>query len=258
MKKVLALGLLFALAACSSKPKYTAPVSTFPSQVAQINIPNTSVIEKKNQGEALRGNSPRGMEDLQELKAYGVKQFIIFKNDKKGEVKTEISQLKELGYDESQIHHIAFDWKDNSDFKAACLKFVEANDIMNSTVDKNEKAFIHCTTGEDRTGASAAILLLTNNKDLTIEKAFSEEMCAKGYEAGEPQKPKDIVEKIRSGLTLTFLKMAYQVKWAQKNNVAVNRALCDNDPSSRKDFLTSPYSKPANFVCSASPKSALR
>lgn len=250
--------IAFILVGCSSKPvvapapvaaPYKAPVSSLPSKVEQLPIPNTDVILQKKQGVALRGNSPRDLNDLVALKNYGVTQVIIFKNDKKGEVKGEIAQLKELGYQDTQIHHIPFDWKDNSDFKAACLKFVEANKIMDETIAKNEKSFIHCTTGEDRTGAASAIYQMTHNKKLTIEKVFSEEMCQKGYEAGEKNKPQDIILKIRAGLTKTFLKMAYQVQWAHKHHVAVNEALCDKDPTEKKDFLKSRFAKTENFYC---------
>lgn len=235
--------------AAPAKPAYTAPISSFPSRVEQLSIPNTDIILQKNQGAALRGNSPRGDEDLKALQAYGVKQVIIFKNDKKGEVKNEIAELKKLGYDDSQIHHISFDWKDNSDFKSACLKFIDANNIMDKAINSGEKSFIHCTTGEDRTGAAAAIYQMTHDKKLTVQKVFAEEMCAKGYEAGEHQKPKDIVDKIRVGLTKTFLKMAYQVKWAQKHKKPVNEAICDVDPSNSKKFLKSAYAKTESFYC---------
>lgn len=248
-------------AACAQKPTeptapvvptptpYTAPVSSLPSRIEKLNIPNSDIILQKNQGMALRGNSPRGEADLKSLKEFGVKQFIIFKNDKKGEVKSEIGELKQLGFDDTQIHHIAFDWKDNSDFKSACLKFVEANNIMDLAIKNGEKSFMHCTTGEDRTGAASAIYQMVHNKKLSIEKTFANEMCAKGYEAGEPNKPKDIVEKIRGGLTKTFLRMAYQVQWAHKHKVAINEALCDKDPSETKAFLKSPYAKTENFYC---------
>ncbi len=266
MKFVVAPFFFMILAGCASHPisestqtasagatpaptPYVAPVSSLPSKVENLAIPNTDVILKKKQGVALRGNSPRDLKDLVALKDYGVTQVIIFKNDKRGEVKTEIAQLKELGYQDTQIHHIPFDWKDNSDFKAACLKFVGANSIMDAAIAKNEKTFMHCTTGEDRTGAASAIYQMTHNKKLSIDKVFSQEMCLKGYEAGEPHKPKEVVEKIRAGLTKTFLKMAYQVQWAHKHHLAVNESLCDNDPTNRKDFLKSPYSKSENFYC---------
>lgn len=258
--RILALIPIFTLIACSTKPTetsavaptptpYKSPVSSLPSKVEAIPIPNTDIILKKGSGEALRGNAPRNLEDLQTLKKYGVTEVIIFKNDRRGEVKNEMAQLKDLGYSDSQIHYINFDWADNGDFKSACLKFVEANRIMDETIAKNEKSFIHCTTGEDRTGAASAVYQLTHDKKLKIADVFKNEMCAKGFEAGDKQKPQDIVNKIREGLSKTFLKMAYAVQWAHKNKKPVNAALCENDPSDKKEFLKSEYAKTEKFYC---------
>ena len=226
----------------------TLHVSPLASHVPGIPVPNSFYVDKNKKGGALiRGNAPLNHTNLTAMKKFGVDEVIIFKNDKAGEVKSEMGGLLESGMSKEKIIHIDFDWKDNQDFTSGCKKIVQGIDLMNSAMKENRKLFFHCTTGEDRTGVLAASYLLAKPKSSSVQKLFKSEMCAKGYEAGDPDKEKEVVLKIRDGLTKTFLKTAYRIEEAKKKNLPIDEQICLNDPVILEEF--SKYSSQMNFTC---------
>lgn len=226
----------------------TLHVSPLASHVPGIPVPNSFYVDKNKKGGALiRGNAPLNHHNLEAMKKFGVESVVIFKNDKAGEVRSEIGGLIETGMPQEKITHIDFDWKDNQDFTSGCKKIVHGIDLMNDAMKTNKKLFFHCTTGEDRTGVLAASYLLSKNKKTTIKKVFKSEMCAKGYEAGDPDKEKEVVERIRQGLTKTFLKTAYRIEEAKKKHLPIDENICAADPVQLKEFTA--YSTQMNFTC---------
>jgi 2'-5' RNA ligase len=226
----------------------TLHISGLPAKIPGLPVTNAYFVDKnENGGAVIRGNAPLSHENIKIMKDFGISEYIIFKNDKAGEVKSEINGLLEAGISKEKITHINFDWKDNEDFSAGCRKFLQGRDLFKQAMTNNKKIFFHCTTGEDRTGALAAIYLLDQQKNPDIKTLFQNEMCNKGYEAGDPDKELEVVEKIRSGLTKTFIKTAFRVEEAKKQNKAVDEKICLVDPKSEKEFLK--YSTQISFLC---------
>ena len=213
-------------------------------------ISNASFVEKnKKGGEIIRGNAPLNYKNLKMMKDYGIYNFIIFKKDTRGEVKGEITGLLDAGFSLDQIINIPFDWADNKDFTPGCQKFMQGIELLKTAMKNNKKIFFHCTTGEDRTGALAANYLLAVKKGSNIKTLFKKEMCDKGYEAGDPDKDREVVEKIRSGLTQTFLKTAYRIDEAKKKKRVIDATICEKDPTEEKGFIK--YKSQMNFICGA-------
>jgi 2'-5' RNA ligase len=211
-------------------------------------ISNASYVEKNKKGGAIiRGNAPLNYKNLKLMQDFGITEIVIFKKDSRGEVKGEINGLYSAGFKKDNITNIAFDWADNQDFVGGCKKFIQGIDILKLAIKNNKKVFFHCTTGEDRTGALAANYLLSQKKGTTIKKLFTEEMCNKGYEAGDPDKDLEVVEKIRTGLTKTFLKTAYRIDEAKKKNMPIDDKLCEKDPDGEKGYIQ--YSNQMKFIC---------
>lgn len=226
------------------------PVSSIPSSIPGVQLSNVHVVEQKNgKMTALRGNFPWTPADVAEMKGLGVERVIIFKNDKNGEVERERKLLIGQGFKKENIVHIDFDWKDNSDFKSGCHKFMSAVNLLEKSYDENATTFFHCTTGEDRTGALSSSYLKIRHPEMSIDSLFQNEMCAKGYESGEYYKPKDVVEKIRSGLSLTFLKFIYVIDETQKKGGTINDSICDYDFSNDQKFMTSQFSNTQKYNC---------
>jgi 2'-5' RNA ligase len=231
----------------------TLHISPFPSTVPGLPISNASYVDQNKKGGAIiRGNAPLNHKNLKLMKEFGISEYIIFKNDKSGEVRGEINGLLESGIKKESIAHIEFDWKDNQDFTSGCKKFIQGIDLFKSAMKNNKKIFFHCTTGEDRTGALATNYLLSQKKGANIKKLFQKEMCDKGYEAGDPGKDIEIVEKIRLGLTKTFLKTAFRIDEAKKKHHPIDESICAVDPSLEKKYIK--YSTQMNFVCGSTLK----
>lgn len=216
-------------------------------------IANASYVEKNKKGGAIiRGNAPLNYTNLKLMKDFGIADFIIFKKDTRGEVKGEITGLLNAGFTKDQISNIAFDWADNKDFTPGCQKFIQGIDLLKASMKNNKKIFFHCTTGEDRTGALAANYLLAVKKGANIKKLFKKEMCAKGYEAGDPDKDQEVVDKIRTGLTQTFLKTAFRIDEAKKKKLPIDAKICEKDPTEEKAFIK--YKSQMNFICGTDSK----
>jgi 2'-5' RNA ligase len=227
----------------------TLHISPLPSTVPGLpKISNASYVDQNKTGGAIiRGNAPLNYKNLKLMQDFGISEFIIFKKDTRGEVPSEINGLYNAGFKSDNVTNIAFDWADNQDFIGGCKKFIQGIDLLKSAMKQNKKIYFHCTTGEDRTGALAANYLLAQTKETNIKSLFTEEMCKKGYEAGDPDKDKDVVEKIRAGLTKTFLKTAFRIEEAKKKKLPIDDKICVKDPSEEKEYIA--YSNQMKFVC---------
>lgn len=194
-------------------------------------IPNAHVVYETEGSQIIRGKAPANTQQLQELIDLGVSEFIIFKNDVKGEVEKEKAALLALGIAPRFITHIAFPWKDLHDFKSACTMTVKALKTIENSVKKNRSLYFHCTVGEDRTGYLAGLWGLWVGTYTSVPQSVQQELCDRGYEAGNRAKPyQNVVLKIRETLTPTYLKMVMILGQARQNNQGLDVRLCDSEP----------------------------
>jgi hypothetical protein len=214
--------------------------SSIPGTVAGLSIPNSHYVLNET---IIRGQTPRSIDEYTELKNLGVKSVLIFKNETKDEVKTEIQTLKNL---KIAYSHIDFPWKDIAEFAPVCNKAKDALKLLIKNKQAETKTYFHCTVGEDRTGFLAGLLILSETPQMAIKDVFQEELCAKGYEAGDTNKIQAVVKTVRDNLTPVFLKFAYLLK-ISKNNV--EKIDCNYDFSSDQAFLNNTYNKPLSFKC---------
>ena len=212
---------------------FFAIFATAPSNAAidGISIPNAHIVTSTDQSAVLRGRAPKNTAEMTELINAGVTDFLIFKNDTKGEVAKEQAQLLKLGIQPQNITHIPFLWKDIKDFKAACSMTVQALQVIESATQAGRNIYFHCTVGEDRTGYLAGLWGIWTSVYESETHALNEEMCARGYEAGNPGKPyQNVVSKIRETLTPTYLKMANILVSAKARGQALDLSMCDQEP----------------------------
>jgi protein-tyrosine phosphatase len=232
--------IILIIIAIISSTAWAAFESPFESSIEALTIPNSHYVDSEL---VIRGQTPRNLEEYQPLKDLGVSKVLIFKNETKNEVQTEIQILNKL---KIKSKHIEFPWKEIAHFIPVCeqakaaLKWIKANQELNETT------FFHCTVGEDRTGLLAGLLLLSNDTNLSVKSVYKAELCAKGYEAGDPNKNANVAKTVRENLTPVFLKMAYLLKKAHNDANAIN---CNYDFDSDISFQKSIYAKNTSFRC---------
>ncbi|WP_373998164.1 tyrosine-protein phosphatase [Bdellovibrio bacteriovorus] len=211
-------------------------VSVAQAAVEGSTIPNAHVIYSEGDMAVIRGKAPANKKQMEELLALGVEEFLIFKNDTKGEVAKQISTLQGLGISKKSITHIPFLWKDLHDFKSSCEMTMQALRTIEKAVEDNKSIYFHCTVGEDRTGYLAGLWGLWAGTYKTVKQSVNEELCARGYEAGNPRKPyRDVVFKIRETLTPTYLKMTMILSEAKQRGLSLDESLCSEEPELNVD-----------------------
>ncbi|OYZ23099.1 MAG: hypothetical protein B7Y39_06310 [Bdellovibrio sp. 28-41-41] len=142
------------------------------------------------------------------LKQTGFTHVLIFKNEVKDEVSKEIADLQKVGIPAANIYHVPFKWKDLGPVEDSCVQIVQALDyLVKIEKSRSHKILFHCTAGEDRTGALAGLYRMLYDR-WNIDRAFKEEMCAHGYEAGDKGKPQQVVNEVREEVTPVFLAVA--------------------------------------------------
>lgn len=186
-------------------------VSNMPSTFTETGIPNNHQLSSN----IVRGMAPRNDKDLNKLIDLGFEKFLLFKIDTNGDISKEIDRLIELGIDENNILHLPFPWKDITDYKSVCEMTIDALNMIKKADEKNQKLYFHCTVGEDRTGYLAGLYRIYRGDELTVNEIFEEELCDKGYEAGNPKKIYSVVQKVRENLTPAFIGM---VKLIENNS----------------------------------------
>jgi hypothetical protein len=138
----------------------------------------------------------------------GFTHVLIFKNELKNEVTSEIKDLQNVGIPMANIYHIPFKWKDLDTLENSCEQVITALGYLAQVErSRSHKILFHCTAGEDRTGALAGLYRMLYHK-WKIDRAFMDEMCKHGYEAGDKGKPPMVVAAVRNEITPVFLAVA--------------------------------------------------
>lgn len=141
------------------------------------------------------------------LTKIGFTHVLIFKNELKGEVQAEEEELAKI-IPRANIFKIPFKWKDLGPLEESCEEVLKAlNYLVDIEKSRSHKILFHCTVGEDRTGALAGLYRMLYHQ-WNIDRAFNEEMCPHGYEAGNKAKPMHVVDKVRREVTPVFLAVA--------------------------------------------------
>lgn len=193
------LTLLFILV--SSSLLFAGLTSPFKSTVEGITINNTHNVGPNDN--VFRGMAPLGK--IAELKSFGITDFLIFKNQTRNEIDKQLEEIKSL-YN-PKIKQFDFFWHDFSSYKESCIQTIQAlRYIRKISSSKNRKLFFHCTVGEDRTGMLAGLWRMLS-QGWSVGETFKNEMCERGYENGNGNKPDYVVNEIRSDLTPLFLYM---------------------------------------------------
>lgn len=195
-----------------------APVSTVP-ELGQHN----AHLVAADQGEVYRGAEPK--KKVAALLGFGITDVLIIKNDVKGEVAREISELSASGLASGRVTHLPVPWRNINDPAAVCSQFVEALVKIREVLETpGRKLYFHCTMGEDRTGVLAG-LIRQLNEGWTARRAFRDEMCARGYADGSG-KPFQVFSQVQSSLTPIFLGMSDLVEQGRLSWRNLDPALC--------------------------------
>lgn len=206
--------------------------SPFASTVPGVSIPNAHVVGQNRL--LLRGMAPREDAELAELQAAGVQALVVFKNatNARDEVREEIEKAESrFGIAADDAIGIPFKWKDIGPFQAPCEQTAQALDFIRTRLAENKKTYFHCTVGEDRTGTLAALERLAVEPSLTPERAWDEEMCERGYGAGNPLKPVAVTKALEESLRPLYRKLSWLVKRG-----ALDAAACATDPAGDAAF----------------------
>lgn len=178
--------------------------SNMPSTYLETGIPNSHLLSEN----VIRGMAPRNKKEMQALLDLGVERFLMIKIDTNGDIAKEVETLSSLGVADKDMLHLDFPWKDITDYGAFCEMTVDALNMLKTSEANGKKIYFHCTLGEDRTGYLAGLYKIYRGDEETRKEIFENEMCDKGYEAGNPTKVYHVVKKVRDGLTPAFIGMA--------------------------------------------------
>ncbi|MES2769184.1 MAG: tyrosine-protein phosphatase [Bdellovibrionota bacterium] len=222
-----------------------ALVSPFPSEVENLNIPNSHIIEDKS-GTLIRGMRPRTYQDISELLNIGITDVIVFKDSKLEDKTTEqeITMLEKAGMKRKNITVIPFRWKEAESFETACLQTMEALTLMREVAQSNDRnLFFHCTVGEDRTGYLSAMYRILYQGIDPVD-AWKNEMCENGYAEGNPQKPAEVVAEVHKNVSVIYQKMLHKVRFGYISGKNLDKTECSFDPERSSKFkLSKKFSK---------------
>ncbi len=108
---------------------------------------------------------------------------------------------------------------------------------IETAVKKGRSIYFHCTVGEDRTGYLESLWTLWSGAYTPVRTSFQQEMCARGYEAGNPDKSyRKVVYKVRETLTPTYLKMLSVLSDAKNRGQGLSEDLCKQEPDLKFKF----------------------
>lgn len=172
------------------------------------------------EGQVFRGKEPK--EFATDLKRMGITDVLIFKNETKNEVSTEIANLSAL---KIKSYHIPFKWKNFESVQVACEQVVDALNIIHRVKASRRSIFFHCSLGEDRTGMLAGLYRMLE-EGANTQDVFFNEMCARGYSDGNPKKPGMVYGAIQKELTPLFLAIAQKIEQRQWTLGRINRQSC--------------------------------
>jgi hypothetical protein len=198
------------------------PQSYLFAEVSGLTVKNSHLVAQA-QGKVFRGSEPLGKE--KELSRLGITDVLIFKNDTHGEVGKEQAGLTKANI--KNIYKIPFEWKKSANEASQCRHLIDALGIVAKVYQTTGRAiFFHCTVGEDRTGMLAGLFKMMVARS-SAKEVFQNEMCARGYEAGNEDKPKHVVDEIRAGLTPLFLRMAASIDKGELSLQRIDKRICD-------------------------------
>jgi len=177
----------------------------------------------------LRGAAPETR--LAKLKEYGVTDVIIFRDGTGDAAEREKNNLRKLGYADSNIHHIPMKWRRFPSFESGCENAVAALQVMQTVEnDPRKKLYLHCTMGEDRTGMVAGLYRMVF-QGWSADKAFTEEMCARGFSEANPRKPAEVADIINNDLKPIFARMAVMAETGALNSTTLSSRACSMNVS---------------------------
>lgn len=203
--------------------------SPFSSSLRNLSIRNSHIVTTHGSNTfVVRGQAPN-WNQIDELVDFGIERVLIFKTDTKGEVAKEIAELKKRGYRSQDILHMEMPWKDIESFQEVCEMTIESLKFIEESIRQKRSVFFHCTVGEDRTGYLAALWGLWVGEYQSVNEAFHDEMCARGYERGNPKKPWHVAQKVRESVTPQFLKMVELLKRARLHGTSLSKVKCPTD-----------------------------
>lgn len=183
-----------------------------------LTIPNSFQVDRE--GHIFRGKEPKKL--VSQLRDIGITDVLIFKNEVKTEVATEIADLTKLGI---RSHHIPFQWKGFESMQKACEQVVDAVNLIYNTKARNGSIYFHCTAGEDRTGMLAGLYRMLE-ENLSANQVFKSEMCARGYSDGNPNKPGMVHGAIQKELTPLFIALAEKIERREWVLGRISKASC--------------------------------
>lgn len=223
-------------------------VSPFSSSIDGVGIFNAHAVAP----ELFRGMKPFRDEDFTNLRDLDVDAVLIFKKPTAAtEVDEEIDALGSIGVAASNVENVAFPWKDFPDFAEPCRMTVRSLALLKTWTASGKTTFFHCTVGEDRTGYLAGLYRLLDGA-ADVRAIFDEELCERGYSAGNPQKPfVAVVKEVDTDLTPLFLKMAFKIKTGELTETSLDESVCDEDPANDPAFTAAEWSA-ASFRCAPS------
>ena len=141
------------------------------------------------------------------LSQVGFTHVLIFKNEVSNEVQAEINELSKI-IPRQNIYQVPFKWKGLGPLEESCGEVIKALQyLVQIEKSRSSKILFHCTAGEDRTGALAGLYRMLYNQ-WSVDRAFNDEMCPYGYEAGDKGKPANVVATVRQEVTPVFLAVA--------------------------------------------------
>lgn len=253
--------------------------SPFESDISGFSIKNSHYVDAGPK-KIIRGQTPKDFEYTL-LDQFDVSDVLIFKNETfKKEVRAEVDELKKLGFvkprnlknpdnvsdddflieegDPRRVYYIPFKWRNIDSFQKACEQTIDGLKLLVQVSRiKDRTIFFHCTIGEDRTGYLAGLYRMLN-QGWKIDRAFKEEMCENGYEAGNPEKLNDgfdaVVKPIREQLTPIFSKMAYLIDQKAITEDNLDKSVCKSGFVTSKKFKTFSTGISSDLACSTSTK----
>lgn len=185
-------------------------VTPFAPNVPGLSIPGSNYVLKSADGKTslIRSMSPRTEKHLEEIANLGITDLIILKKDSWGEVEREKQILiQKHGFSPDRFFRTDLPWKDLPNFVEPCEQTIKALQFLQQSFARGGKVLLHCTVGEDRSGFFSA-LVRQLYENWSKEKAFADEMCARGYSSGNKHKPDDVVTDVNTALTPLYLHMS--------------------------------------------------
>jgi hypothetical protein len=212
--------------------------SPFESSVTGLPMQNAHAVGADSG--LFRSMAPRSETDLEALKAFGIDAVLVFKN-KTGNGAEVDEEMEWLSAEGITVDHIPFVWKDLPAFKESCEQTVDALKFLQTARKARKKTLFHCSVGEDRTGYLAAVqrLIAEGGDESTM---FQQEMCERGYGAGNPQKPGFVVGSVEGEITPLYRKMAKLVADGKLTRT-LSKSACAIEPQIADD---------ARFTCGTS------